>query len=673
MVDYIGISKMAYHTDDAKHKAELNSIVQDINKGFRVLVILRGLPGSGKSTLGQYIIKATIGYGPYTHVLSTDDYFSINGTYKYDVAKLSDAHTWNQKRANQYLSQGISPIIIDNTNCEAWEMRPYAVCGVSNGYIIKILEPKNNWSFNPSKLAHMNCHGVGFNKIKKMMEKYQSNITADSLLKQFDVKYPLQYNSPILRAAPPLPMQAVKNQMPKQGQNASPKINGYVQGTASMIPMNDSKNENIFGAKTPSRSDMTKGSEIDLIDLTEGDDWVMTETVKNTKVIDSKNVQECISVDDLDDSSWEEPWSNEKKNCTPKSQRISNKNSLMSSIVKPNSYSGVNWEPIDVSLSNWENCQNFDVLSISQNKTIEVENRDVATNTSCLDANDDFKVLSGRNRNINSSNISLPNTPKSKSTLDKGVMTVEENINSEIDEQSRVESMNHLKALFIDVPEDYMLDMLNKCNGDLNWTVEILLDAKTESDFTDLSEFSPKPENVISVAETHDEAEESDKKATKNTPKNDSKSFKIAKKDKGVSEQSVELKKQIEENFKFSDDHYSEHSLKLKRKIRGECSSHMENIEEEESTQDRSNSESSDEPENMVSFRMGREFFTQLDKIYGMDIAWDDKLEPIIHIPESLVNQIHALWLESVCNQIDVYKENMKVMLKEDEELARYD
>lgn len=653
---------MASHINE-KYKAHLDPIIRDINNGLRVLIMLRGLPGSGKSTLARNIIAATVGSGEYPHILSTDDYFVVNGVYKYDVSKLSDAHIWNQRRADQYLNQGISPIIIDNTNCEAWEMRPYAVCGVSNGYIIKILEPGNTWSFNPSKLAQMNSHGVGFIKIKKMMEKYQRNVTVDYLLKQFEIRYPSHYNSPVLRSAPPIPQQGVKNQTPK---------NGFVQASTSSSAPANKLNPAINASSSSGNFDTI----IDLIDLTEPDDWVIAENPnnylgcdKNTSV--TKNTQERNILDG--DDPWEGTWSNNTKN-TPKPQRVSNKTSLVK--LNDNSSTGYNWEPIDVSLSTWD-YQSLGHMSISQNTTSannKIEHCEVATNTSGFDVNSDnhdqFKILSGRNRNINSSNVSLPNIPKARFTLDKGVMTTEENINQESDEQSRAESMNHLKALFHDVPEDYMLDILNKCNGDLNWTVEILLDAKNESDFTDLSEFATpavvKENTVIDI-------EEYENKTPKNLPKNDSKPTKVLKKDKNPSEYSVELKKKIEEQFQFSDDHYSKHSLELKRKIHGECSSsHMNDFaEEQESPQRRSNSESSDEPDNTVSFRMGRDFFSQLDKIYGMDIAWDDKLEPIIHIPESLVNQIHALWLESVCNQIDVYKENMKVMMCEDEELAR--
>ena len=51
------------------------------------LVIVRGVPGSGKTTFAQD--KFT------NHVyLSTDEYFTEDGEYKYDQKKLNDAHEW---------------------------------------------------------------------------------------------------------------------------------------------------------------------------------------------------------------------------------------------------------------------------------------------------------------------------------------------------------------------------------------------------------------------------------------------------------------------------------------------------------------------------------------------------------------------------------------------------
>ena len=44
-----------------------------------------------------------------------------NGVYEFDAARIGEAHQWNQERAFKAIAQGRSPIVIDNTNLEAWE------------------------------------------------------------------------------------------------------------------------------------------------------------------------------------------------------------------------------------------------------------------------------------------------------------------------------------------------------------------------------------------------------------------------------------------------------------------------------------------------------------------------------------------------------------------------
>ncbi|KFQ25847.1 NEDD4-binding protein 2, partial [Mesitornis unicolor] len=87
----------------------------------QVLVLLRGVPGSGKS----YLARALLEDNPDGIILSTDDYFYKHGQYHYDPDCLGEAHDWNRKRAKEAFEMRISPIIIDNTNIQAWEMKPY--------------------------------------------------------------------------------------------------------------------------------------------------------------------------------------------------------------------------------------------------------------------------------------------------------------------------------------------------------------------------------------------------------------------------------------------------------------------------------------------------------------------------------------------------------------------
>nr|XP_021397617.1 NEDD4-binding protein 2-like 2 isoform X2 [Lonchura striata domestica] len=139
----------------------------------KLLVILRGLPGSGKSTLSRVLL----GQSCDGIVLSTDDYFHQQYGYTYNAAQLGDAHEWNQKRAKQAMEQGKSPVIIDNTNTQAWEMKPYVEVALEKGYRVEFHEPDTWWKFDPEELEKRNKHGVTCEKIAQMLERYEYQIS----------------------------------------------------------------------------------------------------------------------------------------------------------------------------------------------------------------------------------------------------------------------------------------------------------------------------------------------------------------------------------------------------------------------------------------------------------------------------------------------------------------
>uniref|UniRef100_A0A8C6S3A0 NEDD4-binding protein 2-like 1 n=2 Tax=Nannospalax galili TaxID=1026970 RepID=A0A8C6S3A0_NANGA len=80
------------------------------------------------------------------------------------------------------MRNGISPIIIDNTNLHAWEMKPYAVMALENNYEVIFREPDTRWKFNVPELARRNIHGVSREKIHRMKERYEHNVTFHSVL-----------------------------------------------------------------------------------------------------------------------------------------------------------------------------------------------------------------------------------------------------------------------------------------------------------------------------------------------------------------------------------------------------------------------------------------------------------------------------------------------------------
>ena len=174
-------SKISVSKEDAEAIACCH---EQLQSNQRVLVIMRGLPGSGKSTLAKRIVnEAKVGV-----VLSTDDYFMRNGQYIFRPEELSNAHKANHDQAAQAVRNKVPLVVIDNTNTQSWEMRPYFELGVANSYKIQILEPSTDWKFKPKMLTSRNSHGVPRHSIENMMDRYEKNLTVDTLLALWNLK-----------------------------------------------------------------------------------------------------------------------------------------------------------------------------------------------------------------------------------------------------------------------------------------------------------------------------------------------------------------------------------------------------------------------------------------------------------------------------------------------------
>ncbi|XP_077421360.1 uncharacterized protein n4bp2l2 isoform X2 [Vanacampus margaritifer] len=162
-----------------QHEAEQQHCYAHLDTpSFLVLILMRGLPGSGKTTMARDLLAT----GPSGLILSTDDYFAQNGGYRYEPSLLRDAHTWNHRRASDAMHDGRSPVIIDNTNLQAWEMKPYVQMALQRGYRVDFCEPNTSWKYDPYELEKRNKHGVPQEKIAQMLDRFSYPVSVDLVL-----------------------------------------------------------------------------------------------------------------------------------------------------------------------------------------------------------------------------------------------------------------------------------------------------------------------------------------------------------------------------------------------------------------------------------------------------------------------------------------------------------
>ena len=127
------------------------------------MILLRGLPGSGKSSLAALLSEK----GKYP-VYSIDAYFTdpVSGVYQFDFRQNHLAYKQCEKDALQSIKTGVPKIIIDHTFTLEWEMEPYFNMASANNYQIFVMTVEN-------RHGGKNIHGISENQIEKMAEKYR--------------------------------------------------------------------------------------------------------------------------------------------------------------------------------------------------------------------------------------------------------------------------------------------------------------------------------------------------------------------------------------------------------------------------------------------------------------------------------------------------------------------
>lgn len=131
----------------------------------KLLTILRGLPGAGKSTTLQRLRDPL--------VCSADHYFlQPDGSYLFDPALIGEAQSACQEACLRAMARGEQHIVLDNTNTRRWEFRLYETMASVFGYKVEIIDLYDGGK-SDEELAARNQHGVPIEKIALMRARYE--------------------------------------------------------------------------------------------------------------------------------------------------------------------------------------------------------------------------------------------------------------------------------------------------------------------------------------------------------------------------------------------------------------------------------------------------------------------------------------------------------------------
>lgn len=110
------------------------------------LVLLRGLPGAGKTTFGKmYSTQLAMAGIPVAGPFEADQYFdnAETGHYEFDASKLGAAHAQCQQKTLEAFHRNTKFIVVSNTFTTEREVNPYLEMAKKFGYDVISLVVEN--------------------------------------------------------------------------------------------------------------------------------------------------------------------------------------------------------------------------------------------------------------------------------------------------------------------------------------------------------------------------------------------------------------------------------------------------------------------------------------------------------------------------------------------------
>ena len=122
------------------------------NEKIAQLILVRGVPGSGKSTYARTLNVPHF---------EADMWFEERGGYA--PKKLKEAHSWCLEQAVSRMESG-ETVVVSNTFTRLWELQPYVDAAKELGVEVVIIKMNGEWQ---------NVHGVPREKVEQMRERFE--------------------------------------------------------------------------------------------------------------------------------------------------------------------------------------------------------------------------------------------------------------------------------------------------------------------------------------------------------------------------------------------------------------------------------------------------------------------------------------------------------------------
>lgn len=125
------------------------------------LYIIRGLPGAGKSTLGDSIAGC--------YCFAADDFFDTFYEGQFVPQKIKEAHQHCKYSVEDAMSMEAGTIAVTNTFTQEWEIKPYLDLAKEYDYTVFQIIVEN---INNTK----SIHNVPEETVEKMRKRFEINL-----------------------------------------------------------------------------------------------------------------------------------------------------------------------------------------------------------------------------------------------------------------------------------------------------------------------------------------------------------------------------------------------------------------------------------------------------------------------------------------------------------------